>query len=414
MANTICRLFLDMPAAMPTIPLSEYQYDLPDDRIAKYPLADRALSKLLVWKAGKVQHSYFKQLSDYLTINSTLFFNNTKVIPARILFEKETGATIEVFLLSPANHDTLLADALQETGSSMWRCAIGNAKRWPESIVLNKALGSIGLSAAWRDREKGLVQFTWTPAETPFARIIESAGAVPLPPYLHREAEAIDRERYQTVYSRLEGAVAAPTAGLHFTPAIMDELTAKGIQTDFLTLHVSAGTFLPIKTQNAAEHRMHEEEVVIHKQNIINLLQGDRQVIAVGTTAMRTLESLYWFGALLSANPEAPFMIDQELPYRTDLDQPTSRQALELVLKRMDELDVDELAGHTSIYIIPGYRFRITQGLVTNFHQPGSTLLVLISAFAGPGWRALYDEAMNNGYRFLSYGDSSLLLPVNY
>ncbi len=403
-----------MPAAMPPIPLSEYQYDLHDEMIAKYPLADRAQSKLLVWKDGKIEHQSFKQLADYLPINSTLFFNNTKVIPARILFEKETGASIEVFLLSPAQHDTLLADALQEKGSSIWCCAIGNAKRWPDNLVLNKALGSISLSAAWLDREKGLIQFTWTPAETPFAQIIQSAGAVPLPPYLHRDPEAIDLERYQTVYSRYEGAVAAPTAGLHFTPSIMDGLTAKGIQTDFLTLHVSAGTFLPIKSPDVADHQMHEEEIIIRKQNIINLLQHDRRVIAVGTTAMRTLESLYWYGALLSADAEAHFQIAQELPYQTAIDQPTPRRALELVLKRMDELGIEELAGHTSIYIVPGYRFRITQGLITNFHQPGSTLLVLISAFAGPSWRNMYEEAMANGYRFLSYGDSSLLLPVNY
>lgn len=403
-----------MPAAMPSIPLSEYQYDLPDERIAKYPLADRALSKLLVWKEGKIEHQSFKQLSDYLPINSILFFNNTKVIPARILFEKETGASIEVFLLSPAHHDTLLADALQEKGSSIWSCAIGNAKRWPESLVLNKVLGSTSLSATWHDRGKGLIQFTWTPAETPFAAIIQSAGAVPLPPYLHRDPEAIDRERYQTVYSRFDGAVAAPTAGLHFTPAILDDLTAKGIQTDFLTLHVSAGTFLPIKSQNAAEHRMHEEELIVRKHNIINLLQEDRRIIAVGTTAMRTLESLYWYGALLAADPHAPFVIDQDLPYQATLNQPTQKQALELVLKRMDDLGVDELAGHTSIYITPGYTFRITQGLITNFHQPGSTLLVLISAFVGPAWRTLYDAAMKHGYRFLSYGDSSLLLPVKY
>ncbi len=395
-----------------TIPLSDYSYELPENRIAKYPVAGRDQSKLLVWKEGKISHTNFTQLTDYLPVNATLFFNDTKVIPARILFEKNTGAGIEVFLLAPADPVTPLAQELETKGTSTWKCAIGNSKRWAEQTQLDKTIGKVKLNAAWKDKQLGLVTLTWTPQEIPLADILHEAGAIPLPPYLKRDAELLDSESYQTVYSKSEGAVAAPTAGLHFTPRTFEQLGVCGIKTDFLTLHVSAGTFLPIKHENAAEHRMHKEEIIIRKDNIINLLELDRQVIAVGTTALRTLESLYWFGALLSKNPDAPFSIEQDLPYRWAGSGPTDRVALELVLSRMQRDRVDVLTGHTSIYIMPGYKFRIVHGLITNFHQPGSTLLVLISALVGDAWKSIYREALNEDYRFLSYGDSSLLLPV--
>lgn len=401
-------------SSLPRIALSDYQYDLTEDRIARYPLADREQSKLLVWNSGNIQHSVFEQIADYLPVNSLLFFNNTKVIPARLLFEKETGASVEVFLLGPADPGTEMVHALQVKGAASWQCTIGNAKRWPDDLVLVREIGTLRLEARWGDRAMGLISFSWTPSETPFAEVIDLVGAVPLPPYLNRHAETIDRERYQTVYSKHEGAVAAPTAGLHFTPSILSRLGSQGMQTDYLTLHVSAGTFLPIKSENAEEHRMHEEEIVVHKGNIINLLQPDKQVIAVGTTALRTLESLYWYGVMLTVNPNASFNISQDLPYQGLIHQVTSRKALEKVLQKMDDLGVDSMTGHTSIYIVPGYKFRITQGLITNFHQPGSTLLLLISAFIGPAWRAVYESAKGSGYRFLSYGDSSLLLPVKY
>ena len=413
MAITIVYLFLAMASSLPPISLAEYQYDLPESRIAKYPCTHRDESKLLIWKEGQIHHKNFNQLSDYLPVNTTLFLNNTKVIPARLLFEKETGAVIEVFLLAPADSNTSLFVALEATEQTTWKCTVGNAKRWGETLQLSMTLGSFELTAAWQNREEGLITFQWTPAETPFAQIIGMAGAVPLPPYLKRDADIRDIDRYQTVYSHLEGAVAAPTAGLHFTPRIFDQLQAEGIQTDFLTLHVSAGTFIPIKTENAAEHKMHEEEIVIRKSNIVNLLQPGRLIVAVGTTTLRTLESLYWYGVLLRDNPEASFAISQDLPYRQQTSElPTPRQALELVLRRMDRMQVDSLTGHTSIYIIPGYQFRIVQGLMTNFHQPGSTLLVLISAFVGEAWQQIYQEALDSDYRFLSYGDTSLLLPV--
>ena len=402
-----------MATPTPTISLSDYQYDLPESRIAKYPVAGRDQSKLLVWKEGKISHAKFTQLTDYLPFNSTLFFNNTKVIPARILFKKETGASIEVFLLGPAYPTTPLAIELEAKGTSTWKCTVGNSKRWAEQTQLQKAIGKVKLNAAWKDKQLGLVTLTWTPEEIPLADILHEAGAIPLPPYLKREPELLDSESYQTVYSTLEGAVAAPTAGLHFTPKTLEQLAACGVKTDFLTLHVSAGTFLPIKQENAAEHRMHEEEIIIRKANIIKLLEEDRQVIAVGTTTLRTLESLYWYGVLLSENPDARFSIDQDLPYNWHGSGLTGRIALELVRSRMERDKVEILTGHTSIYIRPGYQFRIVQGLFTNFHQPGSTLLVLISALVGDFWKTIYQEALDKEYRFLSYGDTSLLLPLN-
>lgn len=393
------------------VDIAEYQYDLPEDRIAKYPLAERDRSKLLVWKDGRITHSRFDQLPGLLPLNSLLFFNNTKVIPARILFEKETGGTIEVFLLHPAEGRPI-GEALLAPSGCTWTCTIGNARRWPNGVKLRKVVENIELTATWDDRSQALVSFTWTPPEMTFNEIVERVGAVPLPPYLRREADNSDKTRYQTVYSAREGAVAAPTAGLHFTPAVLDELRSKGIATDTLTLHVSAGTFLPIKTTNAAEHTMHEEEVVVTKYNIINMLDSSKLIVAVGTTAMRTLESVYWYGVLLAQNPEADFDIPQDLPYRENPMIPDRNAALRLVIKRMESLGVEELTGYTSIYVMPGYSFRITKGLITNFHQPGSTLLLLVSAFVGPAWKEIYRTALAENYRFLSYGDSSLLLPA--
>ncbi len=396
---------------IPPIDLSEYLYTLPDDRIARHPLAERDKSKLMVWKAGQIAHSHFSQITDFLSDNSILFFNNTKVIPARLLFEKETGGIIEVFLLNPAD-GTPIEEALQATNTCTWSCTVGNSKRWPEKLKIRKFGVGLELTADLTDRASGTVTFSWSPPDLPFVEVVEQLGAVPLPPYLKRAPEVEDKDRYQTVYSSREGAVAAPTAGLHFTPAIMEKLRLRGITEDFLTLHVSAGTFVPIKVSNAVEHPMHKEEIVITKSNIINMLDGEKKVIAVGTTALRTLESVYWYGYLLSQNPEAPFDIPQYLPYQSKSVALSTREALDFVLKRMERSGVEKLIGHTSIYVIPGYRFRVTKGLLTNFHQPGSTLLLLVSAFTGHAWKAIYDEALSGGYRFLSYGDSSLLLPV--
>ena len=278
--------------------------------------------------------------------------------------------------------------------------------------MLHRDIGGVKLDARWENHESGLVTLSWTSAEIPLATVIEKAGVIPLPPYLKRDAELEDKERYQTVYSQHDGAVAAPTAGLHFTTAILENLGSKGINCEYLTLHVSAGTFLPIKSENAADHQMHEEQIIVYKSNITSLLEENRQVVAVGTTALRTLESLYWFGALLEQNPDAPFVIPQDLPYRNHATIPSVNKSLHLILDRMSRNGVDSISGATSLFIIPGYKFKIVQGLITNFHQPGSTLLVLISAFVGPTWKEIYQEAFSHNYRFLSYGDSMLLLPV--
>lgn len=396
---------------LPLLNIHDYSYELPDERIAKYPPPQRDQSKLLVYQAGEISHNKFYQLPDLLPDNSLLFFNDTKVIPARILFEKETGANIEVLLLSPVTPSSIVSVALTSREKTSWKCTIGNLKRWPEKLVLRRELEGIILSAQLLDRDTGIVEFSWTPRHLAFAEIIQWAGAVPLPPYLKRDAEDSDRQRYQTVYSHFEGAVAAPTAGLHFTQTVLRKLRKKGIISDFLTLHVSAGTFLPVKVENATDHTMHEEQIIIRKENIKHLLMSGKKVIAVGTTALRTLESLYWYGTMLLDNPQAPFIINSLQPYQKTKSSPTLQDSLNAVFNYMEVQHIEELTGHTSIYIFPGYSFKVCQGLITNFHQPGSTLLLLIAAWLGPSWKKVYENALNNDYRFLSYGDSSLLLP---
>lgn len=398
---------------LPRLNTRDFSYNLPEERIALYPLPNRDQAKILVWRGGKVSHKIFNQLPDLLPDHSILFFNDTRVIPARFFFEKETGASVEVLLLSPSLPSPLLSEALAATQNTRWRCAIGNLKRWTEGSVLKKVFGNTTLSVALVNRTEGMVEFSWTPANLSFGEVIQAAGVVPLPPYIKREAEASDRERYQTVYSHIEGAVAAPTAGLHFTVDVFHKIQSKDILTDFLTLHVSAGTFLPLKTENAMDHPMHDEQLIIHKRNLTNLLLLEKKVIAVGTTALRTLESVYWYGVLLMKDHDAPFAVDAHLPYQFKGTLPTAREAFQAVLSFMERTGREDLNGQTSIYIVPGYRFRVCQGLVTNFHQPGSTLLLLIAAFIGVGWKEMYREALEKKYRFLSYGDSSLLLPDN-
>lgn len=395
---------------MKAIDMQDYTYALPPERIAHHPLQQRDQSKLLLYRDGSILHEVFSSLPDYLPANTSLFFNDTKVIPARLHFTKDTGATIEVFLLQPVAPSPLIAEAMTAQGASTWKCTIGNLKKWAEGSVLEKDVHGVPLRARLLDRTDGLVAFEWA---TPyaFAEIIQRSGEMPLPPYLKRAAEAADRDRYQTVYAHHEGAVAAPTAGLHFTPAVLEAMRAKGIQTDFLTLHVSAGTFQPVKVQHAADHTMHTEQVLVTRRNLENLLQPGRFIVPVGTTSMRTLESLYWYGVRLMADAEAPFVITQHDPYQDYVSLPSTVEALERVLAQMDALQTDTLTGDTSIYIMPGYTFRVCKGLVTNFHQPGSTLILLVAALVGEDWKRIYDEALGNGYRFLSYGDSSLLLP---
>ncbi len=396
---------------LPPINIQDYSYVLPEERIAAYPLPDRDKARLLVYSGRQIHHREFSELPDLLPEHSLLFFNDTKVIPARFLFQKDTGAEIEVFMLQPIAPSSLLSVALAAKEKTIWKCVVGNLKRWTDGLVIRKVMGDVILSAKMVDKHSSHVQFSWSPSHLPFAELLQKMGAVPLPPYIKRKAETSDRERYQTVYSRFEGAVAAPTAGLHFTERVFERIRAKNIITDFVTLHVSAGTFLPVKTENAMEHTMHQEQIIIHRRNLENLLLPGKKRIAVGTTALRTLESAYWYGALLLKDPWSPFVIDQLLPYQFAGEPPTTEKAITSVLNFMDRNRIDEAVGHTSIYIFPGYRFKVCQGLITNFHQPASTLMMLVGAFVGPDWKKIYSEALEHQYRFLSYGDSSLLLP---
>jgi S-adenosylmethionine:tRNA ribosyltransferase-isomerase len=388
--------------------LKAYEYNLPQHKIALYPLAKRDDSKLLVSKGEVIEHSTFQQLPQYLPNNSFLFFNNTKVIPARLQFVKNTGAEIEIFLLNPLSPSTLLTEVMQERKACRWHCTIGNLKRWTNETTLTKENKSVTLEARLLNREEGIVQFEWS-GNTTFADIIDTIGVTPLPPYLKRAAEVTDRERYQTIYSNIEGAVAAPTAGLHFTKEVFEQLQAKNILHDFLTLHVSAGTFQPIKTENVNEHIMHQEQIVVRRHNIENLLRQDRFIVPVGTTSMRTLESLYWYGAKVLRDESIPFIVDQNDPYTIN-DPPSIEKSLRAVLSVMDQKQTDLLTGETSIFIKPGYKFKVCKGLITNFHQPGSTLILLVAAFVGEHWKKIYEEALKNDYRFLSYGDSSFLI----
>lgn len=392
------------------ININDYRYDLPDERIALYPLAERDKSKLLVYRNGDIQHATFKNLVDFLPDNSFLFFNDTRVIPARIHFKKQTGAEIEIFLLSPVVPSSIVSQAMAATSSTTWQCTIGNLKRWKENSFLEKSIDGITLKAELEDREKGLVRFTW-PGDFSFAEMIAKIGETPLPPYLKRKVETSDRERYQTIYSHYEGAVAAPTAGLHFTDRIFAQLASKNIDHDFLTLHVSAGTFQPVKVDDVSQHIMHREQIIITRKNLENLLASDRSIIPVGTTSMRTLESIYWFGVKLLQDEDATFEITQDDPYLPNTALPSSKQAVEAVIETFEKKKLEALGGSTAIFIRPGYTFRICHGLITNFHQPGSTLMLLVAALVGNDWKKIYQSALENDYRFLSFGDSSLLLP---
>ncbi len=381
--------------------LNDFFYDLPESRIAKHPPKERGTSKLLVCRKGVIQHDQFTSIVDQLPEGATLVFNNTKVIPARIILHKPTGARIEIFLLEPRAPSAVHEEVMLTRERCTWKCMIGNAKKWKKGTSLRNE--SLQFTATRTGEDE--VTFEWE--GTTFSELLEEIGKIPLPPYIQREIEQEDKERYQTVYSKLDGAVAAPTAGLHFTNEIMDELKAKNIPIEYVTLHVSAGTFQPIKTENITQHLMHNEQVWIQRTTIESLLSAT-QTIAVGTTSMRTLESLYWFGVRLKHNME-DFHIRKEEPY--ELDAIDKQDALQHVLDYMDRNQLDQLGGQTEIFLYPGYAFRMCDGIITNFHMPNSTLILLIAAFIGEDWRKVYQEALDHNYRFLSYGDSSLLIP---
>ena len=400
--------------AIPSAPdLTQINYRLDESKIAKYPLTKRDESKLLIYQSGDIQDAQFKELPELLEKETALFFNNTKVIPARLFFQKDTGAHIEIFLLNPVSPTHIISLIMEATGKVIWECMIGNFKKWKDDNVLTLKLTYedrvIELKASIADRDLKRIEFSWSDKSLSFAEIVELCGKVPLPPYLNREDEPEDKERYQTVYSKQEGAVAAPTAGLHFTDEVLDKLQAKGIELNYLTLHVSAGTFQPIKAKDAREHNMHSEQVEVNIDTI-ELLTKTKKVVVVGTTSMRTLESLYWFGIRLM-NGNEDFSIQKLEAYSYQNALPDRKEVFNFMLNWMKQKKISVISGKTEIFIIPGYQFRVCDGLITNFHQPGSTLMLLVWAFIGDSWKKVYDHALNNDYRFLSYGDSSILLP---
>ncbi|MDR1332601.1 MAG: S-adenosylmethionine:tRNA ribosyltransferase-isomerase [Tannerella sp.] len=399
------------------IRIAEYDYELPDGRIARYPLSPRDTSRLLVYRSGEIGETRFDRLADCLPAPALLVFNNTRVIRARLTFAKETGARVEIFCLEPAEPADY-GRAFRQTRQCDWLCLIGNAKRWKGGLLrqtLRMNGEAVTLTAARKAAHGGgqLITFSWTHPSCTFADILEAAGAMPLPPYLHREAEEADLETYQTVYARIKGSVAAPTAGLHFTPAVLEALERRGIGREEVTLHVGAGTFRPVRTDTVGAHEMHGEHFVAERRTVDRLLRREGPVIAVGTTSVRTLESLYFLGALLADRPgaeESDLQVGQWAPYGDGAPRIRPHDALRSVLDYLDRRHADRLVAQTRLLIAPGYAFNIVQGIITNFHQPQSTLLLLVSAFAGSDWRRIYDYALGHGFRFLSYGDSSLLL----
>ena len=398
---------------IPEIRIEDYDYPLPDGRIAKYPLARRDSSKLLEYRDGTVSEHVFRDIPDLIPSDSIMVFNDTKVVPARLHFQRETGAHIEVFCLEPvfpSEYNLIFA----QTSSCRWKCIVGNVKKWKSDVLSlynpdsDPSVSGLDLKAVLieRDGETSVVEFTWN-GGLPFSRVLEICGSIPIPPYLNRETEAIDQERYQTLYARFRGSVAAPTAGLHFTDDVLQRIKAKGVDMETVCLHVGAGTFLPVKSSEISGHTMHREPFVVKRGFLEDLRRGGRPVTAVGTTSVRTLESLYYIGVKCIENGR-PEDIGQWMPYEKDYAY-TLEEALDAIIGYLDSNSLDELKAGTRIIIVPGYRFRVVDILVTNFHQPKSTLLLLISAFVDGDWRRIYDYALSHDFRFLSYGDSSVL-----
>jgi S-adenosylmethionine:tRNA ribosyltransferase-isomerase len=398
---------------IPTIDLTDYEYTLPEEKIAKFPLAKRDSSKLLHYKDGEIAHLNFTDLPVLLPADTLLVYNDTKVIPARLIFQRETGARIEVFLLQPIAPTTVIPEIMLAKHPVVWETMIGNSKKWKDGEVLKGIIPfkneSIILQAKLIDRENRKVEFSWDNAEVAFVDVVEASGEVPLPPYLNRKPNEEDKSRYQTVYSAKEGAVAAPTAGLHFTPAIFERLRAKGIKEAQVTLHVSAGTFQPIKASQVTDHPMHSEQIHVNRDTISLIYSRLGNVVTVGTTSVRTLESLYWYGVKLIEGKGEELKIEKLFPYNDRNTLPSAEESYAAILEFMDKNNLETIMGTTEIFIFPGYEYKIVKGLITNFHQPGSTLILLIATILGDDWKRVYTEALENEYRFLSYGDSSLL-----
>ena len=415
------------------IHISDYNYDLPDSRIAKFPVSPRDTSKLLVYRHGEISDDIFYNLPKYLPQKSLMVFNNTKVIQARMHFRKETGALIEVFLMEPAT-PTDYELMFQTRGECSWLCMVGNLKKWKEGSLVRTfdvAGSTINFKATMRrdiiDTTSGgtnyWVDFAWDNPQVSFAEILDAVGELPIPPYLNRETQDSDKTTYQTVYSKIKGSVAAPTAGLHFTDKVLAAIDAAGVRREELTLHVGAGTFKPVKSEEIDGHTMHTEYVCVRRDTLQTLLDYDCCAIAVGTTSVRTLESLYYMGVKLEANPDAAeedLHVCQWEPYeKADgtpvdgnlIDGITPQKAISNIIAWLDKNNLKTLHSSTQIIIAPGYEYKIVKVLVTNFHQPQSTLLLLVSAFLKGDWRNVYDYALSHDFRFLSYGDSSILIP---
>ncbi len=408
------------------ISIQDYTYSLPEDRIAKYPLAERDASKLLICKGGKITQDAYRNIAQHIPKNSLLVFNNTKVVEARLLFQKPTGGVIEIFCLESHEKYADITTAMAQRGSVYWQCLIGGVSKWKAGQLLEKKITIAGkeitLQANYIEKRSGtfIIELSWQPSSLSFAEILHLSGAIPLPPYIKREAEESDAERYQTVYARFDGSVAAPTAGLHFTEKIFADLSEKQIQTDFVTLHVGAGTFKPVKSATMQEHEMHAEWIDVSKTTIENILDNlDNPIIAVGTTSLRTIESLYWLGVKSQesgmksresgVDSQESIHLQQWEAYKLAEKKISVSDALQSLLDWMEQNKREQLISKTQLLIAPGYSFKIVKGLITNFHQPQSTLLLLVAALIGSGWRKVYAYALQNDFRFLSYGDGSLL-----
>lgn len=401
------------------IQIQEYDYPLSSERIAQYPLAERDASKLLYFN-GEIAESYFKNVANFLPENSLLVFNDTKVVQARLIFAKSTGARIEIFCLEPLRPTREIQDAFQQKSGVVWKCLIGNRKKWKNGI-LEMPFHFKGKEEILRaekledEREYSFIHLSWSPENLDFATVLEETGKIPLPPYMDRVEEEDDKIRYQTIYARNEGSVAAPTAGLHFTDTVMEHLSQKNISAHYVTLHVGAGTFKPVSNEEVGQHIMHTEQILVKKELIQSLLHKNaKKLIAVGTTSIRTLESLYWLGVKMIAKPHLKeYKISQWEAYELDEQiesLPTQEEALQTLLDYLKHHHLSEIRSETQILIGPGYEYKMIDGMITNFHQPKSTLLLLISAYLGEKWKDIYRYALDNDFRFLSYGDSCLFM----
>ena len=398
------------------ISITEFTYTLPDEKIAVFPLEERDASKLLLYQEGKIIDKQFRDLPNELNPKDLLVFNHTRVVQARLQFFNRNGGRIEVFCLEPAGEMRDIPTAMLQRNAAEWICLVGHAKKWKDGEVLLMPFpeSAVQLSVMMNGREGDAfrIRFEWNDSDLCFADVLEQVGNLPLPPYLKREVMPDDKERYQTVYAREKGSVAAPTAGLHFTDRVFEDLKKRGVDTGFLTLHVGAGTFKPVKAATMEGHQMHEEEVIIGLDFIRRLARCEGRIVAVGTTSLRSLESLYWTALRIFNQPETALniQVQQWEPYEYNMDQlPVFKSLLDNLIARMEAAGLETLKGHTGLMVAPGYRIQTAQMLVTNFHQPESTLLLLVSAFIGDDWRKVYAHALSNDYRFLSYGDSSLL-----